>query len=104
MQNNNDPKEYWRSEMVKLEKLLIELESETVIDPIFDPEKMEEFVSRDMFLRMVVEDMVKRGQSRIDALEVAFNSYILDDSGMIYEYENGGSQVELEKKFIENNG
>lgn len=57
--------------------------------PIFNLEMMEGFVRRDRLLHFVVEDLVKRGHSRNDALEITFNGYVLDDSVMIYEYEKG---------------
>ncbi|MBW4081290.1 hypothetical protein [Paenibacillus sp. S150] len=55
----------------------------------FDPVKMERFVKRDALLRFVVEDFVKKGLPRVEALEVTFNGYVLEDSGMIREYEKG---------------
>ncbi len=55
----------------------------------FDPVKMERFVKRDALLRFVVNDLVQKGHSRQNALEVTFNGYVLYDSVMIREYNKG---------------
>lgn len=64
-------------------------EDEPKVDADFEPAKMDWFVKRDALLRFVVEDLIKRGHSRDKALEYTFNGYVLDDSGMIREYEKG---------------
>lgn len=53
----------------------------------FNAAKMERFVKRDALLRFVVEDLVKRGTPRAEALKITFNGYVLEDSTMVREYE-----------------
>lgn len=53
---------------------------------MFDKRKMEVLVDEDALIRLVVRDLVGRGNRREDALLLAFNSYILDDHTMSRVY------------------
>ncbi|ALS28856.1 hypothetical protein IJ21_34670 [Paenibacillus sp. 32O-W] len=53
----------------------------------FDPNKMERLVRGDAFLRFAVDDLVSKSHSRKKALEIVFNSYVLEDSVMEDKYE-----------------
>ncbi|MEK5071763.1 hypothetical protein [Sporosarcina sp. FSL K6-1508] len=45
----------------------------------FYPEKMQRFLNQDAMLRFVVKDMVSNGHEKEDALQITFNSYVLED-------------------------
>ncbi len=53
---------------------------------MFDKRKMEVLVKEDALIRLVVRDLVGRGNEWEEALLVAFNSYILDDYTMSRVY------------------
>jgi hypothetical protein len=52
----------------------------------FEQEKMKRMVEQDRFLKFVYDDLKNRGHQETDALEIVFNSYILEDSSMEAEY------------------
>lgn len=57
-------------------------------NPIFKEEAMRKFIAKDSFLRIVFRDLSNKNQdsSEREILEIVFNSNVIDDSGMISEY------------------
>jgi len=64
------------------------LETEELPEPSFNFNQMSRFTLSDLFLNKVAVDMKTRKPDRTieSILEVIFDSYILDDSAMIHEY------------------
>ncbi len=48
-------------------------------DLVFSLQKMKNLYMVDKYIEKVVNDLIKRGFSEENAMEIAFNSYILDD-------------------------
>lgn len=56
-------------------------------DVKFDAEKMRKYLEQDALLRFAVKDLQKRGHDEVSALEITFNSYVLDDFTMTKIYQ-----------------
>lgn len=46
----------------------------------YDKKRMENLVKKDLYLNHVVNDLIKRGNTKDTALEAAFNGNVLGDS------------------------
>lgn len=57
----------------------------------FNKELMLKMVKKDRLLKLVYQDLQKRGHDADSALEIIFNSYILDDSEMEFIYISEGN-------------
>lgn len=55
---------------------------------LYEKRRMEVLVEEDALIRLVVKDLVGRGSSRDEALELAFTSYVLDDLTMSKVYQS----------------
>lgn len=52
----------------------------------FELEKMKRFVQTDALLRFSVKDLMSKGHKEEYALEIVFNTYVLEDSVMEAAY------------------
>lgn len=55
---------------------------------LFNLSVMEDMVKEDPLYRLIAKDLQKRGHSEEYALEIIFNSYILDDLDSLAIYKN----------------
>jgi len=55
---------------------------------VFDPEKVRKFTEIDSLLKFVFNDLKERGHEEDFALELIFNSFVLNDSVMEKAYMN----------------
>lgn len=56
--------------------------------PIFNFSVMKELLRDDALYRMVAKDLQRRGYTEDYALEIIFNSYILDDTDSLVIYQD----------------
>lgn len=55
---------------------------------LFNSEKMLKLKEEDSAIRFMIDNLIERGNTESDALEVTFNSQVLDDSAMERAYTN----------------
>lgn len=56
----------------------------------YNQETMERFMKEDIYLRYMVKDLMTRGHSKEDAMQITFNSAIIDDGLMMWKYQSMG--------------
>ena len=56
--------------------------------PIFNFSVMKELLRDDALYRMVAKDLQRRGYTEDYALEIIFNSYVLDDTDSLVIYQD----------------
>lgn len=54
----------------------------------FEKEKMFKFIHQDRLLHLVYNDLQSRGMDAVEAAEVVFNGYVLEDVEMESIYKN----------------
>lgn len=57
-------------------------------DPVFNAAQMLRFVHEDAYLKWMYAELLKKGHASETALEVLFNSNVLEDSAVTDEYES----------------
>lgn len=56
--------------------------------PIFNPDKMKRLVNSDKYLQLIFKDLTTRNIDELNALQVIFNSNVLDGFDYLKAYQN----------------
>lgn len=90
MESNNLYEEFDRHFNEKVGRVKQELDikeqNEDTSEPKYNESQMKMLASTDGYIGYVVKDLKKRGHSESQALELAFNSNVLEDSAMAQQY------------------
>ncbi|MFS0783332.1 hypothetical protein [Bacillus sp. 1P06AnD] len=54
--------------------------------PVFEEEKMMKFIQKDALLQKGYRDMLNMGREKEAAMEIVFNSFVIEDDSMIQAY------------------